>query len=140
MSLVSWREDSELGTWTQSDFRPGSLAGLVQSITLFDGKLKQRRQRYYPAGDLDLIVQLDPGAEPFRIVKGQPAAPFPTASIAGLIVAPVVIEAPAAASRVLSVRFRPAGAYSLFGVPLRELTGATVDLRDVIGREAGRLA
>jgi AraC-like DNA-binding protein len=82
-------------------------------------------------------VQLD---TPFRVVEGQPAAACPPASLSGLIVAPLVIESPAVRSRVLGVRLRPAGAVALFGVPLHELTGATVDLQDLIGRESGRLA
>lgn len=139
MSLVSWREESELGTWKQLVWRPGGLAGMVESISLFDGTLERRRERYYPTGDLDLVVQLDVPSEPFRIVEGQPAAALPPASLAGLIVAPIVIEAPAARSRVLAVRLRPAGAFSLFGVPLSDLTGNLFDLHDVIGGEARRL-
>lgn len=113
------------------------LAGLVECIWLFDGQLMQRRERFYPTGDLDLIVQLD---EPFRIVEGQPAAACPQSSLAGLILSPLVIETPAARSRVLVVRLRPAGAFALFGIPLHELTGATSDLHDLIGGEARRLA
>ncbi len=120
-------------------YRPSPLAGLVESIWLFDGKLL-RRERYYPTGELDLIVQLGPPSESFRIVEGQPAGAFPPSSLAGLIVAPLVIEAPAVPSRMLGIRLRPAGAYSMIGVPLRELTGATLDLHDVIGSEARRLA
>ena len=140
MSLVSWREESELGAWTQLVWQPSALSGLVDSISFFDGKLRRRRERFYPTGGLDLIVQLDALAEPFRIVEGQPAAPFPPTSLGGLIVAPLVIEAPAVTSRVVAVSLRPAGAFSLFGVPLRELTGTTLDLHDVIGSEARRLA
>ena len=140
MSLVSWREESELGAWTQLVWQPSALSGLVDSISFFDGKLRRRRERFYPTGGLDLIVQLDAPAEPFRIVEGQPAAPFPPTSLGGLIVAPLVIEAPAVTSRVVAVSLRPAGAFSLFGVPLRELTGTTLDLHDVIGSEARRLA
>jgi AraC-like DNA-binding protein len=40
---------------------------------------------------------------------------------------------------VLALRLRPAGAFSLFRVPLRELTGTLVDLHDVMGREARRV-
>src|SRR5262245_6209547 len=137
MSIVTCREESELGVWTQLVWRPSALAGLVESISLFDGKLR-RRERFYPTGELDLIIQLDARSEPFRIVEGQPPAPFPPLSVAGLIVAPVVIEAPAVTSRVLGVRLRPAGAFSLFSVPLHELTGTTLDLHDVISREARR--
>ena len=140
MSVVRWREESELGVWTQLDWRPSALAGLVESISLFDGKLTRRRQRYYPTGELDLIVQLDGPSEPFRIVEGQPAAALPLSTVAGQLVAPVVFEAPRATSRVLDVRLRPAGAFALFGMPLRMLTGTTLDLREVIGSEAWRLA
>lgn len=135
MSLVSWREESELGAWTQLTWRQSALAGLVECVWLFDGELS-RRERHYPTGDLDLIVQLD---APFRIVEGQPAAACPPAVLAGLIVAPLVTESPAVRSRVLGVRLRPAGAFSLFGVPLHELTGTTLDLQDLIGSESRRL-
>lgn len=140
MDVVSWREESDLGAWTQLVARPSALAGLVESIWLFDGKLS-RRERYYPTGDLDLIVQLDSPSQSFRVVEGQPAAVSPSSCLAGLIVAPLVIETSVARSRVLGVRLRPAGAFSLFGVPLHELTGTAVDLRDVIGgSQARRLA
>lgn len=139
MGVVSWREESELGAWTQVMCRPSAFAGLVESIWLFDGKLL-RRERYYPTGELELIVQLGAPSVSFRVVEGQPTGACPPSSLVGLIVAPLVIEAPAVSFRVLGVRLRPAGAYSLFGVPLRELTGATVDMHDVIGSEARRLA
>lgn len=140
MGIVRWHEESELGVWTQLDWRPATLAGLVETISLFDGRLTHRRQRYYPTGDLDLIVQLDGPSQAFRIVEGQPAAVLPPSSIGGLIDAPVVLEAPEGTSRVLAVRLRPAGAFPVLGVPLRELTGTVLDLGEVIGREARHLA
>jgi AraC-like DNA-binding protein len=139
MGVVAWREESELGAWTQLVCRPSGLAGLVESIWLFDGKLS-RRERHYPTGELDLIIQLDAPSESFRIVEGQPAATCPSSCLAGLIVAPLVIETPAATSRMLGVRLQPAGAFSLFGLPLHELTGTAVDLHDLNGREARHLA
>lgn len=139
MGVVSWREESELGTWAQLVCRPSALAGLVESIWLFDGKLS-RRERHYPTGELDLIIQLDAPSTSFRVVEGQPAAACPSSCLVGLIVAPLVIETPAATSRMLGVRLRPAGAFALFGLPLHELTGSTVDLHDVSGSEVSRLA
>ncbi len=136
MGLVSWREESELGAWTQLTWWQSSFAGLVECVWMFDGELR-RRERYYPTGELDLIVQLD---TPFRIVEGQPAAACPPSSLSGLIVAPLVIVYPSERSRVLGVRLRPAGAFSLFGVPLHELTEATLDLQDLIGSESRQLA
>ncbi len=138
--ILTNREESDLGVWTQLDWRPRGLAGLVESISLFDGSLNRQRERHYPTGELDLILQLDGGCEPFRLIDGQRATAFPSASLSGLIVSPVVVEAPALRSRVVAVRLRPAGAFALFGIPLHELTGTTVNLHDAIGPEARRLA
>jgi AraC-like DNA-binding protein len=136
VGLVSWREESELGAWTQLTWRQSALAGLVECVWLFDGTLR-RRERHYPTGELDLIVQLD---APFRVIEGETTSTCPPSSVSGHIVAPLVIETPSVRSRVLGVRLRPAGAFSLFGVPLHELTGATVDLQDLVGSESRRLA
>lgn len=136
MGFVSRHEESELGAWTQHTWQPIRLSGLVEQLWMFDGKLQQR-ERHYPTGELDLILQLD---APFRVVEGPSAAECPAAGLAGLIVAPLVIETPAERSRVLGVTLRPAGAFALFGVPLHELTGNAVDLHDLIGDDARRLA
>jgi AraC-like DNA-binding protein len=138
MSLISRREESELGTWTHLELRPPALSALVESVWLFDGAL-QRRERYYPTGTLDLLVQLDDSSPTFRIVDGQPAATCPPACVAGLLVAPMVIETHTATSRMIGVRLRPSGAASLFDAPMHELTGTAVDLDDLVGQEAGRL-
>lgn len=137
MSLISWREESELGSWTHLELRPTALSALVESVWLFDGSLR-RRELYYPTGTLDLLVQLDESPS-FRVVDGQPAATCPQSALAGLLVAPMIIETPAATSRLVGVRLRPAGAASLFDMPLHVLTGTAVDLHDLIGAEAGRL-
>ncbi|MBZ2194935.1 helix-turn-helix domain-containing protein [Occultella gossypii] len=141
MGLVSWREESELGTWTHLELRPAAPtvpAAPVESVWLFEGSLR-RRERYYPTGTLDLLVQLDETSPTFRIVDGQSAATCPPSCLAGLLVAPLVVETPTATSRMIGVRLRPAGAASLFDVPLQELTGTAVDLHDLLGDEAGRL-
>jgi hypothetical protein len=54
--------------------------------------------------------------------------------------APLVVEAPDAASCVLGLRLRPVGAYALLGCPLPALTDATVDLAALLGRDAAELA
>lgn len=136
MGFVSLREESELGAWTQLIWQQSAHAGLVEHLWMFDGKLQQR-ERHFPTGKLDLILQLD---APFRIVEGHPAGACPPASLTGLLVAPLVIETPAERSRMLGVSLRPAGAFALFGVPLHELTGNAIDLHDLIGDDARRLA
>ncbi len=51
---------------------------------------------------------------------------------------PAVVEQPAHQS-VLGVRLHATGAYALLGRPMREVSDLTVELRDLIGDEAGEL-
>lgn len=137
--MSTQHEDSSLGSWTLVHGKPHRLAGLVESIWFFDGTAALR-ERHVPGGGLDLILQLGDRSDTFRIVEGEPRGACPPASIGGLLVGPLVIEAPPCPCRVLGIRLAPAGAYALLGVPLRELTGLTVDLRDILGAEAEWLA
>ncbi|MGH7506604.1 MAG: helix-turn-helix domain-containing protein [Longimicrobiales bacterium] len=134
------RVDSELGYWTHIDWQPRDLAGLVESIWFFAGAATLRRERHFPTGTLDLIVHLGCPADRFRIVEGEPPGRCTATSVGGLLVRPMVIEAPPGPCRVLGVRLTPAGAFALLGLPLNELTDRTVDLCDVVGVEADELA
>ncbi|WP_154794086.1 helix-turn-helix domain-containing protein [Occultella kanbiaonis] len=139
MALTSWREESELGSWTHLELRPAApAAARVESVWLFDGNLR-RRERYVPTGTLDLLIQLDESSPTFRIVDGSSPATCPPSCLAGLLVAPMAVETPTATSRMIGVRLKPAGAAALVDVPLQEVTGTAVDLDDLIGAEAGRL-
>jgi hypothetical protein len=69
MVTVTRRDDSELGTWTLVDSRPGDLVGLVESIWFFDGESATRRERHFPTGTLDLIVHLGGGQDRFRVCR-----------------------------------------------------------------------
>lgn len=100
----------------------------------------QRRERFYPTGTLDLLIQLDSSSRSFRIVNGQPAGAGPASCLAGLLVAPLVIETPAQTSTLVGVTLTPAGAAALFDVPLHEVTGSAIALDELIGAEAARLA
>jgi len=136
MVTVTRRDDSELGTWTLVDSRPEDLIGLVESIWFFDGESATRRERHFPTGTLDLIVHLGGGQDRFRVVQGGSPGPCAAASVGGLLVGPMVIEAPEGPCRVLGVRLTPAGAFALLGGPLGELTGLTVDLHDLVRADA----
>jgi methylphosphotriester-DNA--protein-cysteine methyltransferase len=53
---------------------------------------------------------------------------------------PFVIEAPEGASTVLGIEFTPEGAWRLLRRPLHDLAGQDVELCDLVGAEAARLA
>ena len=128
--------DSELGSWTASEWRPRHLAAAVERFWHSEGTTPLPRERLLPNGLLELAVTL---AEPHRLVEDTGSAVIPTASVSGLLTGPRLLEHPAR-HRVLGIRLRPAGAYALLGVPMRELSGALVDLRDLVGRSARELA
>src|SRR5580704_17717647 len=124
------RVESALGCWTVTHFAPppgDALRGTLLAIWLFDGTLAQQRERVFPDGMLEIVVQLDAA---YRPVHASPGDPFPPLSIAGLRTAALTIEGPARRVRVLGMRFAPAGAGALLRTSLRPLTGADVDLHD----------
>jgi AraC-like DNA-binding protein len=141
-SVVSLQLDhveSEFGAWTHGRFRPdGSdpLAPSLAEIWDFDGTLTHRRERTFPNGMAEIIVQLD---EPHRPVTTEALAPFPAVCVDGLRTSAAVVEAPAARCRVLGIRLHPFGAYALLGAGFAEITDLTADLRDVIRTGAAEL-
>jgi hypothetical protein len=140
MALEMQRVDSELGCWTQTEWVPDvgdPLAGVIDRIWDFDGTLDRARERTFPNGMIELIVQLD---EPHRPVRDDVAGShFPAVCMSGLMTTAEVVEAPAARCRVLGVRLHPIGAFALLAEPLHPMSGITVDLRDVLGRAATEL-
>lgn len=136
MSIVTLRVDSPLGRWTHSEWRPAHLAGVVERISYFAGTLTLPRERVFPDGRVELILQL---GEPHRLVQGERTEPFSAACFTGLLSTSMLIEAPADGCRVLGLRLHPAGAYALLARPVSEVTGRTVDLRDLFGAAAAEL-
>jgi AraC-like DNA-binding protein len=139
MTITTHRVDSELGTWLQAEWRPpgdGVLAGLIDRIWYFEGRLTHARERVFPDGTLELIVQLD---QPHRPGDVPNAPPFPATCIGGIRLTSEVVEAPPGRCRVLGVRLTPPGAFAAFGTALHEVTDITVDLRDLAGIAADEL-
>lgn len=140
MPLDVRRVDSELGRWTHTEWVPDAgnpLAGVVDRIWDFEGTLSRARERTFPNGMIELIVQLD---EPHRPVRDDVAGShFPAVCVSGLMTTAEVVEAPPARCRVLGVRLHPVGAFALLAEPLHSMSGITVDVRDVFGRAAGEL-
>jgi AraC-like DNA-binding protein len=140
MAVVTRRSDGALGSWTLTESRPTHLTSLVESIWYFEGSVPQARERHFPNGLLELVVQL--GAR-FHFVKDGTRVPCATTCFTGLQVGPTMIEAPPSRSSVpgvLGVRLYPAGAYAVVGSPLCEASGRIVDLDDLVGRAASELA
>lgn len=123
------RHDSTLGSWTLARWTPADLSEFVDGVWCFDGSMALLRERHFPLGTLDLIVHLGPV---YGHVDHHRVEPFPSSCFSGLLLRPDVIEAPPGRSEVLGIRLRPAGAYALLRRPLHELTGYTVDLRELL--------
>jgi AraC-like DNA-binding protein len=129
--------DGPFGRWTQAEYRPPHLAGMVDRIWYFDGVVSLPRERVFPNGMLELIVQFD---EPHRQAEPELPGRYPPLCATGLITRPFVIEAPRGRCRVMGICLHPVGAYALLRLPLSEIGDLTVDLRDLAGRAAAELA
>jgi AraC-like DNA-binding protein len=131
--------DSALGCWTVARWSPlpsSLLHGVVDQIWYFDGTLALARERVFPDGCAELIVQLD---RPHCDGDAGSLEPFPAVCINGLRTRPSVVVAPENRCRVLGMRFEPAAAGLLMRTSMRDLVDVTIDVRDGIGRIAAEL-
>lgn len=134
-AIVTTAVDSELGRWTSSQWQPPHLARFVERFWYSEGRTAASRERLLPTGMVELVVCL--GA-PHRLVEGNGIETL-RLSFTGLQTGPVVIGHPDH-HRVLGLRLQPAGGYALLSLPMVEVSGLTVDLRDVLGAAAVELA
>lgn len=132
---MTWREDSDHGHWTAGLWQPSQLAPWVERFWYSEGTVGAARERLLPNGLLELVVCL---ADPHRLVVGRGSETL-RSCLTGLQTSAVVIEHPSW-HRVLGLRLRPAGAYALLSQPLDEVSGYTVELRDLLGSAAAELA
>lgn len=89
-----------------------------------------------PDGCMEMIFHF---GSPFEAVHGNgPAERQPGGFVGGQITRSIVIR-PTGAIGMLGVRFRPAGARPLLGMPMDELAGQTVDVADLFGTTGGRV-
>ncbi len=137
MRIETRQIDSAYGSWSHTEGRWDELAGLVDVIWHFDGRTTFRRERAFPNGLLEIVVQLDEAFHEIR--SGRRTDAFPVTCINGLQTNSFVIEAPARPCRVLGIRLTPAGAYALLNTSLVDMRDITIDLRDVAGRCAMEL-
>lgn len=120
--------DGPLGRWVHGELRPETLRGLVDRIWYFDGRMAAPRERVFPDGTLEVIVQVDGR---FRDIH--PAEEMtPRVCVTGVRTGYAIIEAPAGPVRVVGIRLPPPAAARLFAMPLDLLVDGTVDLSDVL--------
>jgi AraC-like DNA-binding protein len=113
-----------------------SLAPYVRCIWTFDDDDGDgAAQRIVPDGRPELIVHCD---EPYREVDGTRAARQPRILFAGQLTRPLWLQA-GVGSRVIGVRFHPAGAHRFLGTALEAFTDARVDVASLWPEEEARL-
>jgi hypothetical protein len=140
MSIVARPIDSELGRWTHTEWRPrpgDAFESMFERIWDFEGMAAAPRERVFPDGGIELILQLD---DRYLDVDGLRTRQTPAACATGIHSRAIVVQAPPRPCRVLGVRLQPAGAWSLLAHPLEQLADVTVDLGHLLGREASDLA
>lgn len=137
LNLTVRRVESPLGTWTHAEARPAHLSGLVDFLWHFEGSILCLRERIFPNGSLEIIVHLGGGR--YRDVHEDRVSICPEACVTGIQLGAMVIEAPGVRTAVLGIRLTPAGAFAVFGRPMHEVTGLTVDLQDLAGPAAAEL-
>lgn len=108
----------------------------VENLWLVRGRVPQAsRQMLLPDGAMVLIFNL---GEPQRLCERSDARRhqvFRASWVSGQQPQPIVIEQ-AGAYHLVGIRFRPGGAFPLFGCSLAELTGRVVELEAIWGPEA----
>ncbi len=134
------RHASALGAWELAFGRPGP--ALRRHVRQFCGYEEDTpgftRRLELPGTDVTLIVGFGP---PIR-VAGPRQATGPvelTSFVAGLYDGPAEVTSPGH-QRGIEVDLTPFGARRLLGVPMHELANRTVELSDVLGPGAARLA
>ena len=138
MELTTITISSPLGRWTHTEWRPPTLASVVDHLWHFEGEMALPRERTFPGGYLELILHLGPR---FRDVdaNGRTLDTFPLACVGGVQTRALLIEAPPGPCCVLGIRLHPLGAYALLGCPLHETAGLTIDLADLAGPDVAQL-
>lgn len=134
------RHESALGAWVQASWSPPAgteLHGSVRRIWYFDGVLLARRERVFPDGSIEVIVQLD---EPHRPGEQADTQGFPPVCVTGLRLTAEVIVAPPGRCRVIGIILSPPCAHLVMRESLAALTGISADLHDLVGRHASELA
>lgn len=133
-----WREEGPLGRWLSAWWRPPMLAQAVSLVWSFDGVVHTARERVFPDGAVELIVQL--GARHRSVLDDGFRNGYPALCFSGLRSAPEVVEAPEGRTVVVGVRLTPLGAQAVLRGAHTEAGNLTLDLEAALGAAARELA
>src|SRR5262249_60745253 len=111
MKISTLHNDTPLGSWKYSEWRPqplADLAGLVEVIWYFKGPTSSARKRILPNGTVEMLVNF---GEPYRTITGAGPALLKTAWLGGLRTRPPGSSQPPGLDRV-GTALRPGGGYA----------------------------
>src|SRR5262249_58554823 len=83
MKISTLHNDTPLGSWKYSEWRPqplADLAGLVEVIWYFKGPTSSARKRILPNGTVEMLVNF---GEPYRTITGAGPELLKTTWLAG---------------------------------------------------------
>jgi AraC-like DNA-binding protein len=127
---------SDAARWLLCTWRPEALAGCVESLWYFEGRMPPLRERHAPNGLLDLAISL---SGRYHMTDRRGSQLLGPLAVSGLQTTPFLIEGPEQ-HRIVGMNLHPAGAYTVFGPGSAHLTDVTTDLADLIGSAAQELA
>jgi AraC-like DNA-binding protein len=128
------------GLWRVTrPWHPGLRPFLRSYVGYWEAVTSPYEVRLVPTGRATLVISL---AEPFSQVRRLGLPGGGSGSIGSLVVGledrPAICVHPGG-QEAIRVEFTPLGAYRLFGMPMSELTNLAIEIRDVLGPEAGML-
>lgn len=128
------------GRWRVTRPWPAHLRPIVHSYAgYWEAALSPYRVRLVPTGRAVVLISL---GEPFagirRLGHAGPYSQVTGSLVAGLESGPRVCDHPGG-QEAIRLELTPLGAFRLFALPMSELTDRVVELRDVLGPEAGVL-
>ncbi|MFD9334516.1 helix-turn-helix domain-containing protein, partial [Streptomyces sp. NPDC060028] len=129
------------GRWRVSRPWPAQLRPIVHSYAgYWEAAASPYRVRLVPTGRAVVVISL---GEPFAQIRRRQGDASPNSQVTGSLVAgledgPRVCDHPGG-QEAIRLELTPLGAYRLFALPMSELTNRVVELRDVLGPEAGML-
>lgn len=128
------------GLWRVTrPWHPGLRPYLRSYVGYWEAVTTPYEARLVPTGCATLLISL---AEPFSQVRRLGVRGGVSGKIGSLVVGledrPAICVHPGG-QEAIRVEFTPLGAYRLFGMPMSELTNLAIEIRDVLGPEAGTL-
>lgn len=119
---------------------PAQLRPIVHSYAgYWEAAASPYRVRLVPTGRAVVVISLgEPFAQVRRLGDASPNSQVTGSLVVGLEDGPRVCDHPGG-QEAIRLELTPLGAFRLFAVPMSELTNRVVELRDVLGPEAGVL-